>query len=338
MCQEILRIADLLSAHHPAVRAEMAECVEDPAQYGRKHEAEYPAFQDFGDAVDETDLCCVQWIVLTQCLIQHGIAADLDWKCELEDFLDAMKTCAAVENGKLPLKREWFDEEASVEDWCNTLNEKWESSHFTVVELSTYGDNYVILPVPADAAEYLRQWAVQTESGILQLIHPGLSENPQELSAFFQRHPCAHAEESDEDNLADQCKICRAHGEWVGAQLPCVDNSSQRFQITISPQDLNAKQLLTISRGFRLSVLQTKKRLSGGKNVWVKNLLIDTLILMDQLERSEIAYSVSPFRPSYPEFHGCSRKRADIENHDSLKYRFDLEREAEFYQMNKKKI
>ena len=214
MCQEILRIADLLSAHHPAVRAEMAECVEDPAQYGRKHEAEYPAFQDFGDAVDETDLCCVQWIVLTQCLIQHGIAADLDWKCELEDFLDAMKTCAAVENGKLPLKREWFDEEASVEDWCNTLNEKWESSHFTVVELSTYGDNYVILPVPADAAEYLRQWAVQTESGILQLIHPGLSENPQELSAFFQRHPCAHAEESDEDNLADQCKIWRAHGEW----------------------------------------------------------------------------------------------------------------------------
>ena len=185
MCQEILRIADLLSGHHPAVRAEMAECVEDPAQYGRKHEAEYPAFQGLGDAVDETDLCCVQWIVLTQCLIQHGIAADLDWKCELEDFLDAMKTCAAVENGKLPLKREWFDEEASVEDWCNSLNEKWKSSHFTVVGLSTYGDNYVILPVPADAAEYLRQWAVQTESGILQLIHPGLSENPQELSAFF---------------------------------------------------------------------------------------------------------------------------------------------------------
>lgn len=62
----------------------------------------------------------------------------------------------------------------------------------------------------------------------------------------------------------------------------------------------------------------------------MKNLLIDALILMDQLERDGTAYSVWPFRPDYPEFHGCSRKRADIENHDSLKYRFDLEREAEW--------
>ena len=330
MCQEILRIADLLSGHHPAVMEEMAECVGDPAQYCRKHETEYPVFQGFGCPVDETDCSCVQWIALTQCLIRYGIAADLDWKCEIEDFLDAMKTCAAVENWKLSLKRAWFDEKTSVEDWCNTLNKKWESSHFAVVELNTYGDNYVILPVPFVAADYLRQWAVKTESGMLQLIPPGLSGNFRELSAFFQRPPCGHVEETGEDNLADQCKICRAHGEWVGAWLPCADNSSQRFQITVSPQNLTAKQLLTISRGFRLSVLQTKKRLSEGKDVRVKNLLIDTLILMDQLEREGTAYSVSPFRPDYPEFHGCSRKRADIENHDSLKYRFDLEREAEW--------
>lgn len=180
MSTQILQLAELLSIQHPTVMEVMRTCVADTEKYYKEHRQEYEILGSLSGVVTEEDYECIQWIVLTECLVKYNIAALLDWKCELEDFAYFVKGLAGKRKYKLTFRTAWFDEDASLEEWCATLNAKWQPSGVSFVYLDMNSDSYILLPVLSG------QYAIAKELEKHQIAYEILPHSP----AYPHFHDC----------------------------------------------------------------------------------------------------------------------------------------------------
>lgn len=151
-------LAELLSNRHLDVIKEVSACTEDTKEYYKKHYMGNSGSKtDLKNGVEDLeftaeDCSCIQWIVMVKCLLEHGIATELDWKCELNDFYCCTKQIAGNHSNCLPFCMEWFDEEDSAWEWCRILNAKWEENQCAgkdacLVQLDMESDSYVLLVI-----------------------------------------------------------------------------------------------------------------------------------------------------------------------------------------------
>ena len=87
------------------------------------------------------------WWNLYEKLVSKGYAVELDYKCELEDFiyyvqkLICNKSLDTSEN--LTIDTAVLDEDQVIMDWCADLNSKWEN--YTLVGMDIGTDSFVLL-------------------------------------------------------------------------------------------------------------------------------------------------------------------------------------------------
>lgn len=110
----------------------------------------------------------------------------------------------------------------------------------------------------------------------------------------------------------------------------CELEQSNLFQIMVRSSKMSSKQLMTVSRHFRLRAMDVRKRISAGKSVYVKLRLNDALMAMKALEQQEIAYEILPYMPEFPHYHECTKKFHDRGGNDYRYYLLDRERECEW--------
>ena len=87
------------------------------------------------------------WWNLYEKLVSKGYAVELDYKCELEDFiyyvqkLICNKSLDTREN--LTIDPAALDEDQVIMDWCASLNSTWEN--YTLVGMDTGTDSFVLM-------------------------------------------------------------------------------------------------------------------------------------------------------------------------------------------------
>ena len=305
MDSKILKIAEILSNNCLEILVELSKCIENTEQYYKENRTKYKIFQNIGGIITEEDYNCIQWIVLVESLVKQTIAAAFDWKCEFEDFSYFIKKASDKQRQKNPFCKTWFQEDDSIEEWCVLLNDKWKSKGLCLAQLEMESDTYIILPLLFDDYKQVKKLACDIGQNIYQ----------QEQTDF--------------------CVQCSLHTKKDNIISSCIINKNNCFKIIIKSQKLSAKQMISVSKYFRLNVMLIKKRLSEGKEVYVKSFLYDTMMTKKQLEDNQIAYEILPDVPKYSRFYECPQcllgPNAVIKDYNDYKYfKFDEEREKEW--------
>ncbi len=313
MNRQILQLARLLSMNHSAVMEEMEACVADTEKYCKAHQQEYEILNCLGGVITKEDEECIQWIILAECLVQHNIAALLDWKCELEDFAYFVKGLAGKRKYKLAFRTAWFDDEESMEEWCAILNARWQSAGACLVQLDMDSDSYILVPVLSGQYESVRKLA----DGIGQKLHD-----------FMQRHP--YMPSANHNSASVSCEKCFVDSAVIYPVVPCNCDERKLFQIVIKAQKLAPRQIMTVSKHLRMGTMEVRQRLALGKDVYVKVYLKDTLLAMKALGEGQILYEVLPEAPQYPHFCECLKRSMRSECNDYKYFLFDREREKEW--------
>ena len=328
MSNQMLQLSELLSMNNSSVMKEMEACAADTEKYCDNHRQEYEVLDCLGGTMTDEDYACIQWIVLTECLVKYNIAALLDWKCELEDFADWIKGLAGKRKYKLTFRTAWFDEDESLEEWCSLLNAKWQPSGVCLVQLDMDNDAYIILPVLSEQYESVKKLV----EAIGQKIYLAGAENPEGSSSilhdFWQRHP--YTPSASRNLLQASCESCFADDKMINDMTPCNVKAGEQFQIVVKTQKFSPKQMIVIGKHFRMSTMEVRQRLSMGKDVYVKVCLIDALLTMEAFKEYQIPYEFQPYLPVYPHFHDCPKKALRISYHDYTYFLFDREREKEW--------
>ncbi|MCI9369215.1 MAG: hypothetical protein HFH65_02625 [Lachnospiraceae bacterium] len=332
MDSKVLKIAEILSNNCSEILAELSSCVENTEQYYKEHKTKYEIFKNLGGTVTEKDYDCIQWIVLIESLVEQTIAAAFDWKCEFEDFSYFVKGAPDKKKYKLPFRKAWFQEDDSIEEWCVILNDKWKSKGACLTQLEMENDSYILLPLLFADYEQVKQLACDIGQNIY-LAGTQKDENaPHILNDFFQRHPW---KTQDICELTDFCMECPLYNKENNTVFLCMRNKNNCFQIIIKPQELSVKQIMSVSKYFRINAMLIKKRLSAGQEIYVKSFLYDTMITIKQLEENQIAYEILPYIPKYSKFFECPQMplgpNAVIKDYNDYKYfKFDEERKKEW--------
>lgn len=161
----LLEMGALISKEDPQVAQELAACQEDISAYFLAHQERYENRGIFEP--QEPDV--LSWIGLIDCLMEHSCACELDWKCELEDFLYGLSGLKQVEREGLPLESQWFDPAASIEEWGKLLSQKWSPLGIGLGEFYLDSDSYVLFAAPGEAFPALEKAAAALGQGIERL-------------------------------------------------------------------------------------------------------------------------------------------------------------------------
>ena len=99
------------------------------------------------------------WWNLYEKLVSKGYAVELDYKCELEDFIYYVqklihnKSLDTSEN--LTIDTAGLDEEQCIMDWCASLNSTWEN--YTLAGMDTGTDSFVLMVLSNEEFEAAKE-------------------------------------------------------------------------------------------------------------------------------------------------------------------------------------
>lgn len=331
----VLQLAELLSNQHPDVIKEVSACTEDTKEYYMGNSGSKTDLKNGVEDLEFTaeDCSCIQWIVMVKCLLEHGIAIELDWKCELNDFYCCTGQIAGNHSNHLPFCMEWFDEEDSVWEWCGILNAKWAENQCAgkdacLVQLDMESDSYVLLVISPEQFKLAQKYAREAGQN-LYLAGSGKSvDAPHTLNAFMKKWRMDFFLQSCEFRVSMDCEKCFSSDTIPAVQRPCYLLERCDYTVVLKVKELLVRQIVAIGKSFRMGAMEIKRRLDAGREIYVKNRLYDTLILMELLEGQKIAYEVLPEAPNFPHFKECPKRVAASAGNDWLYHQFDREREG----------
>lgn len=150
----ILEIARLLTDNE-TVHANLKAALDNPEKYFSENEWRYA---ERGVVVGKTDRKTLYWLALVDELAEGGCVFEVDYKCELEEFLGALERLnnyglieSAVGSLDLP-------EDGDVEVWSEELNATLDEKAF-VCFIDIDSDSYPLVIVNGDALEKVRKLA-----------------------------------------------------------------------------------------------------------------------------------------------------------------------------------
>lgn len=135
---EILKKIAELMTNDGALLSALEGCFNSPKQYLAEN---FESYQERFFEGDESENQII-WIGIADEMLADGIAVELDWKTEKEDFLQQVKELS--DKYYLELHSEWIHEKGDIPTWCKVLDEKWEKQGFCIGSIDIDSDSYVI--------------------------------------------------------------------------------------------------------------------------------------------------------------------------------------------------
>ena len=135
-------------------------CVGDILTYCKDHSEEY---EDRCPHPEQENATTLKWLGMVDILQENGYARELDWKCELEDFIFSLQEITKKKKGYEclfeTLKDGTFDEDEDITAWCSHLNETCQPHVIGCIDIDS--DSYVIFPTRTTMLDNLKQAAEQ---------------------------------------------------------------------------------------------------------------------------------------------------------------------------------
>lgn len=150
----ILELARLLTDNE-TVHANLKAALNDPDKYFSENEWRYV---ERGVVVGKTDRETLYWLALADELAEGGCVFEVDYKCELEEFLGALerlKNYSLIADDISLLK---LDEDEYIEAWGEEINLALAERAF-VCFLDIDSDSYPLVIVSGDALESVQKLA-----------------------------------------------------------------------------------------------------------------------------------------------------------------------------------
>ena len=120
------------------VLTKLTVCFRSPKQYYSENAEQYGDRGFKGDESEDQ----IRWIGIANEMISSGVAVELDWKTDREEFSGQMKDLA--ERHQLVLREDWLKEDGDIPAWCSVLDEKWTKVDACAAAIDIDSDSYVI--------------------------------------------------------------------------------------------------------------------------------------------------------------------------------------------------
>ena len=131
----------------------MDRCFCYPREYFRDNAGRY---DDRGitsrDAIDT-----FVWIAVADEMLESGIAIELDWKEEKDEFLSNIEELTKENN--LVVDEGMLEDEGDIPSWCKELDNKWMKDGYCVAGIDIDSDSYVLFVCKTDKLKNLTELA-----------------------------------------------------------------------------------------------------------------------------------------------------------------------------------
>lgn len=149
-----MEIARLLTDNE-AVHANLKAALDNPEKYFSENEWRYA---ERGVVVGKTDRKTLYWLALVDELAEGGSVFEVDYKCELEDFLGALKRLNNYGLVESEASSPELPEDGDVEVWSEELNASLGEKAF-ICFIDIDSDSYPLVIVSSEALEKVRKLA-----------------------------------------------------------------------------------------------------------------------------------------------------------------------------------
>lgn len=145
------KITELLT-EDPKIRAALQYGFRNPKEYFETNEERYDErCLDWSAGAED-----LMWFAIIDELLEVREMTELDWKAELDWFMDDMN-----ELGKkfgISCEEDWFDEDEDVSVWVEELNARWTDHRVGQMEIDS--DSYVLFVTDRETARELEKLAL----------------------------------------------------------------------------------------------------------------------------------------------------------------------------------
>lgn len=120
-------------------------------------------FKDNADRYDDrgiTDRYAIDtfvWIAVADEMLESGIAIELDWKEEKDEFLSSIEELANENN--LVVDDSMLDDEGNIPSWCKELDDRWMKDGYCIAGIDIDSDSYVLCVCKTDNLRKLTELA-----------------------------------------------------------------------------------------------------------------------------------------------------------------------------------
>ena len=97
------------------------------------------------------------WIAVADEMLESGIAIELDWKEEKDEFLSCIEELTKENN--LVVDEGMLDDEGDIPSWCKELDNKWMKDGYCVAGIDIDSDSYVLFVCKTDNLKSLTELA-----------------------------------------------------------------------------------------------------------------------------------------------------------------------------------
>ena len=97
------------------------------------------------------------WIAVADEMLESGIAIELDWKEEKDEFLSNIEELTKENN--LVVDEGMLEDEGDIPSWCKELDNKWMKDGFCVAGIDIDSDSYVLFVCKTDKLKSLTELA-----------------------------------------------------------------------------------------------------------------------------------------------------------------------------------
>jgi len=97
------------------------------------------------------------WIAVADEMLESGIAIELDWKEEKDEFLSNIEELTKENN--LVVDEGMLEDEGDIPSWCKELDNKWMKDGYCVAGIDIDSDSYVLFVCKTDKLKSLTELA-----------------------------------------------------------------------------------------------------------------------------------------------------------------------------------
>lgn len=138
---KILKIAEIISGGDRTVMKEVALCVSNIRRFFAKHSEQYEAR---GCDIDHMNPNMLIWIGMTDCLIENGYAAELDWKCNKTDFITLLSGIKQFNAFGCEINPVLLYDDDDISSLCAAQDKVWYTKGLCVGGIDIESDSYVL--------------------------------------------------------------------------------------------------------------------------------------------------------------------------------------------------
>lgn len=154
-CEDILKTAKAISGNDVEVVKQMEFALKEPVKYIKQYADRFDERSieiDSGDISDEMDSDELLLLAMVDELEEHGYEFELDWKCELEDFLWGLEQIKGYALIKDVIQTLDLSEDDDVEEWGKQINAALGGKAY-IGYIDIDSDSYPVVIVASDELE-----------------------------------------------------------------------------------------------------------------------------------------------------------------------------------------